>query len=85
MMALSINVAYPVTYLPTIFAFSLSRSDLSTKKENIFRLLQTIGAPMSLRKFPSGACVLQLNSHQDEEVAKTTCELVILIIIISTY
>lgn len=45
---------------------------------SIFRLLQTIGAPMTLRKFPSGACVLQLNSQRDEEVAKTTCELVIL-------
>lgn len=41
-----------------------------------FRLLQTIGAPMSLRKFPSGACVLQLNGHRDEEVAKTTSEMV---------
>ncbi|XP_072941968.1 vacuolar protein-sorting-associated protein 36 [Epargyreus clarus] len=39
---------------------------------NACKLLQTIGAPMSLRKFPSGACVLQLNSHRDEEVAKTT-------------
>lgn len=46
-----------------------------------FRLLQTIDAPMSLRKFPSGACVLQLNSHRDEEVAKTTSELVILLFI----
>ncbi|CAG9091152.1 hypothetical protein JYU34_009598 [Plutella xylostella] len=42
---------------------------------NACKLLQTIGAPMSLRKFPSGACVLQLNSHQDDEVAKTTKEL----------
>ncbi|XP_061705809.1 vacuolar protein-sorting-associated protein 36 [Cydia pomonella] len=40
---------------------------------NACKLLQTIGAPMSLRKFPSGACVLQMNSHRDEEVAKTTC------------
>ncbi|XP_047989518.1 vacuolar protein-sorting-associated protein 36 [Leguminivora glycinivorella] len=39
---------------------------------NACKLLQTVGAPMSLRKFPSGACVLQLNSHRDEEVAKTT-------------
>ncbi|KAI8440367.1 hypothetical protein MSG28_001699 [Choristoneura fumiferana] len=39
---------------------------------NACKLLQTIGAPMSLRKFPSGACVLQLNSHRDDEVAKTT-------------
>lgn len=42
---------------------------------NACKLLQTIDAPMSLRKFPSGACVLQLNSHRDEEVAKTTSEL----------
>uniref|UniRef100_A0A2H1VZU7 Vacuolar protein-sorting-associated protein 36 n=1 Tax=Spodoptera frugiperda TaxID=7108 RepID=A0A2H1VZU7_SPOFR len=42
---------------------------------NACKLLQTIGAPMTLRKFPSGACVLQLNSQRDEEVAKTTCEL----------
>ncbi|XP_013185669.2 vacuolar protein-sorting-associated protein 36 [Amyelois transitella] len=42
---------------------------------NACKLLQTIGAPMSLRKFPSGACVLQLNSHRDEEVAKTTSQL----------
>ncbi|XP_063379607.1 vacuolar protein-sorting-associated protein 36 [Cydia fagiglandana] len=40
---------------------------------NACKLLQTIGAPMSLRKFPSGACVLQMNSQRDEEVAKTTC------------
>lgn len=31
---------------------------------------------MSLRKFPSGACVLQLNSHRDDEVAKTTSAMV---------
>lgn len=31
---------------------------------------------MSLRKFPSGACVLQLNSNRDEEIAKTTSDLV---------
>ncbi|XP_049864939.1 vacuolar protein-sorting-associated protein 36 [Pectinophora gossypiella] len=42
---------------------------------NACKLLQTIGAPMALRKFPSGACVLQLNSHRDEEVAKTTSEM----------
>ncbi|XP_049696942.2 vacuolar protein-sorting-associated protein 36 isoform X2 [Helicoverpa armigera] len=42
---------------------------------NACKLLPTIGAPMSLRKFPSGACVLQLNSNRDEEVAKTTSEL----------
>ncbi|CAB3236030.1 unnamed protein product [Arctia plantaginis] len=42
---------------------------------NACKLLQTIGAPMSLRKFPSGACVLQLSSHRDEEVAKSTSEL----------
>ncbi|KAG6448716.1 hypothetical protein O3G_MSEX005683 [Manduca sexta] len=42
---------------------------------NACKLLQTIGAPMSLRKFPSGACVLQLNSNRDEEVAKTTSNL----------
>ncbi|XP_053600270.1 vacuolar protein-sorting-associated protein 36 isoform X2 [Plodia interpunctella] len=42
---------------------------------NACKLLQTIGAPMSLRKFPSGACVLQLNSNRDEEVAKSTSEL----------
>lgn len=41
-----------------------------------FRLLQTIDAPMSLRKFPSGACVLQLNSHRDEEIARSTSQLV---------
>lgn len=41
-----------------------------------YRLLQTVGAPMSLRQFPSGACVLQLNSQQDEEIAKITNELV---------
>ncbi|XP_063374609.1 vacuolar protein-sorting-associated protein 36 [Cydia amplana] len=40
---------------------------------NACKLLQTIGAPMSLRKFPSGACVLQMTSQRDEEVAKTTC------------
>lgn len=43
---------------------------------NACKLLEKIGAPMSLRKFPSGACVLQLNSQKDEEVAKSTCELV---------
>ncbi|RVE52529.1 hypothetical protein evm_002923 [Chilo suppressalis] len=37
---------------------------------NACKLLQTIDAPLSLRKFPSGACVLQLNSQRDEEVAK---------------
>ncbi|XP_013175132.1 PREDICTED: vacuolar protein-sorting-associated protein 36 [Papilio xuthus] len=42
---------------------------------NACKLLQTIGAPMSLRKFPSGACVLQLNSQRDEEVAKSTSQL----------
>ncbi|XP_028177444.1 vacuolar protein-sorting-associated protein 36 [Ostrinia nubilalis] len=42
---------------------------------NACKLLQTIGAPMSLRKFPSGACVIQLNGHRDEEVAKTTSEM----------
>lgn len=42
----------------------------------IFRLLQSIDAPMSLRKFPSGACVLQLNSQRDEEVARNTSQLV---------
>ncbi|XP_022116027.2 vacuolar protein-sorting-associated protein 36 [Pieris rapae] len=40
------------------------------------KLLPTIDAPMSLRKFPSGACVLQLNSHRDEEVAKTISQLI---------
>lgn len=40
------------------------------------RLLTTIDAPMSLRRFPSGACVLQLNTHNDEEVVKKTSELV---------
>ncbi|GBP61815.1 Vacuolar protein-sorting-associated protein 36 [Eumeta japonica] len=39
------------------------------------RLLKSVGAPMSLRKFPSGAYVLQLNTHHDEEVAKATNEL----------
>ncbi|KPJ01895.1 Vacuolar protein-sorting-associated protein 36 [Papilio xuthus] len=42
---------------------------------NACKLLQTIGAPMSLRKFPSGACVLQLNSQRDEEVARSTSQL----------
>ncbi|XP_068627837.1 vacuolar protein-sorting-associated protein 36 [Battus philenor] len=42
---------------------------------NACKLLQTIGAPMLLRKFPSGACVLQLNSQRDEEVAKNTSQL----------
>ncbi|CAH2234175.1 vacuolar protein-sorting-associated protein 36 [Pararge aegeria] len=42
---------------------------------NACKLLERVDAPMSLRKFPSGACVLQLNSHQDEEVAKSTSEL----------
>ncbi|CAH0759306.1 unnamed protein product [Diatraea saccharalis] len=37
---------------------------------NACKLLQTIDAPMSLRKFPSGACVLQLNNQRDDEVAK---------------
>ncbi|CAG4941120.1 unnamed protein product [Colias eurytheme] len=31
---------------------------------------------MSLRKFPSGACVLQLNNNRDEEVAKATSQLI---------
>ncbi|CAH2062899.1 unnamed protein product, partial [Iphiclides podalirius] len=43
---------------------------------NSCKLLQTIGAPMSLRKFPSGACVLQLNSQRDEEIAKVTSQLI---------
>lgn len=43
---------------------------------NACKLLQTIYAPMSLRKFPSGACVLQLNSHRDEEVARSTIQLI---------
>ncbi|CAG5056038.1 unnamed protein product [Parnassius apollo] len=42
---------------------------------NACKLLGTIGAPMSLRKFPSGACVLQLNSQSDEEIAKVTGQL----------
>ncbi|CAH2092136.1 unnamed protein product [Euphydryas editha] len=42
---------------------------------NACKLLQTIDAPMSLRKFPSGACVLQLNSNRDEEIAKSTSQL----------
>ncbi|KPJ12567.1 Vacuolar protein-sorting-associated protein 36 [Papilio machaon] len=42
---------------------------------NACKLLQSIGAPMSLRKFPSGACVLQLNSQRDEEVARSTSQL----------
>ncbi|XP_052737864.1 vacuolar protein-sorting-associated protein 36 [Bicyclus anynana] len=42
---------------------------------NACKLLETVDAPMSLRKFPSGACVLQLNSQQDEEVARSTTEL----------
>ncbi|VVC91642.1 vacuolar protein-sorting-associated protein 36 [Leptidea sinapis] len=43
---------------------------------NACKLLQTIDAPMSLRKFPSGACVLQLNSQRDEEVAKATSQMI---------
>ncbi|XP_059061892.1 vacuolar protein-sorting-associated protein 36 [Achroia grisella] len=43
---------------------------------NACKLLQRIGAPMSMRKFPSGACVLQLNNHRDEEVAKDTSKLI---------
>ncbi|XP_045459756.1 vacuolar protein-sorting-associated protein 36 [Melitaea cinxia] len=42
---------------------------------NACKLLQTIDAPMSLRKFPSGACVLQLNSNRDEEIAKSTSQM----------
>ncbi|XP_050362464.1 vacuolar protein-sorting-associated protein 36 [Nymphalis io] len=42
---------------------------------NACKLLQNVGAPMSLRKFPSGACVLQLNSNKDEEIAKATSQL----------
>lgn len=42
---------------------------------NACKLLQTIDSPMSLRKFPSGACVLQLNSNRDEEIAKSTSDL----------
>ncbi|XP_013135211.1 PREDICTED: vacuolar protein-sorting-associated protein 36 [Papilio polytes] len=42
---------------------------------NACKLLQSIDAPMSLRKFPSGACVLQLNSQRDEEVARSTSQL----------
>lgn len=40
------------------------------------RLLQTIGAPMALRRFPSGACVLQLNTNRDEEIARVTSDMV---------
>ncbi|KAI5645154.1 EAP30/Vps36 family domain-containing protein [Phthorimaea operculella] len=43
---------------------------------NACKLLQTIDAPMALRKFPSGACVLQLNTQRDEEIAKATLELI---------
>lgn len=43
---------------------------------NACKLLTTIEAPMMLRKFPSGACVIQLNTHHDDEVAKTTCEMI---------
>lgn len=42
---------------------------------NACKLLQTMDAPMLLRKFPSGACVLQLNSQRDEEVAKNMIDL----------
>lgn len=31
---------------------------------------------MSLRKFPSGACVIQLNTHDDNVIIKSTSELV---------
>lgn len=33
---------------------------------------------MALRKFPSGACVLQLNTNRDEEIAKVTSDMVLL-------
>ncbi|XP_047545798.1 vacuolar protein-sorting-associated protein 36 [Vanessa atalanta] len=42
---------------------------------NACKLLQNVDSPMSLRKFPSGACVLQLNSNRDEEIAKATSQL----------
>ncbi|XP_077287412.1 vacuolar protein sorting 36 [Arctopsyche grandis] len=42
---------------------------------NACRLLETIGAPMSLRKFPSGACVIQLNTHDDNVIIKDTSEM----------
>lgn len=51
---------------------------------SFYRLLQTIGAPMALRKFPSGACVLQLNTNRDEEIAKVTSEMVIISLTLST-
>lgn len=43
---------------------------------NACKLLRTVDAPMSLRKFPSGACVLQLNSNRDEEIAKSTSDMI---------
>ncbi|XP_028041052.1 vacuolar protein-sorting-associated protein 36 [Bombyx mandarina] len=43
---------------------------------NACKLLRTVDAPMSLRKFPSGACVLQLNTNRDEEIAKSTSDMI---------
>lgn len=40
---------------------------------------------MALRKFPSGACVLQLNTNRDEEIARVTSDMVIFVICCNSF
>lgn len=42
--------------------------------EDLLNACQALGGPIKLRKFPSGAMVLQLESHDDEVVAEETAQ-----------
>lgn len=42
--------------------------------EDLMNACKLLNGPIKLRKFPSGAMVLQLDSHDDEAVAKETAE-----------
>lgn len=44
--------------------------------EDLLNACQTLSGPIKMRKFPSGAMVLQLESHDDEIVAEETAEAV---------
>lgn len=44
--------------------------------EDLLNACKVLNGPIKLRKFPSGAMVLQLESHDDEAVAVTTSQIV---------